>query len=174
MGMRPPIIVLPTVKELTRLFAYDPETGRLTWLALPDACRRIKVGDEAGSVSRGGYRIVIIGRRSFKVHRIVWKMMTGYDPTDQIDHADGDRANNRWSNLREATNGQNRHNTKLARNNRSGVKGVCWDGRRNVWVAYIGSGKKQTRLGRFKSFDEAVEVRQRAAAETHGEFARAA
>jgi HNH endonuclease len=43
-----------------------------------------------------------------------------------MDHVNGDRADNRWCNLREATQSQNQANTSMRADNISGYKGVCW------------------------------------------------
>jgi hypothetical protein len=50
----------------------------------------------------------------------------------------------------------------LSKNNKSGVKGVCFETRANKWRAYIGFAGEKIRLGYFSSFDEAVLARQSA------------
>jgi hypothetical protein len=167
---------LPSCEELHRLFAYDPTTGKLTWRLKPhQKAQRIQPGDDVGTVKkgRGNYLSIGIGRKYYLAHRIIWKMTTGDDPADQIDHVDGDRLNNRWNNLRPASNGQNKWNSSLSRNNKSGVKGVCWDAGHKKWKAYISIGGKQSRLGRFASIDEAAVAVNAARTKLHGEFARA-
>jgi hypothetical protein len=99
-------------------------------------------------------------------------MMTGRDPAEFIDHADGDNLNMRWSNLREATNGQNLWNAKLRSNNKSGIKGVMWDKQHKKWRSYISDGNRQIKLGRFGSIEEAARVVNDARVSLHGEFAR--
>jgi hypothetical protein len=78
------------------------------------------------------------------------------------------------ANLRLATNGQNIANSKLRRDNTSGVKGVSWDGHHKSWAATIRISGKSRRIGRFKNFDDAVQSRQAAAMNAYGEFARIA
>lgn len=164
---RAPIKTLPSVEELNRLFAYSAETGELTWKVLNPRAHMVKVGDCAGTITKRGYLQVFIRPKQYLVHRIIWKIMTGSDPVDQVDHIDGDRINNRWANLRAADNGENRWNSKIPKNNKSGVKGVCREHGR-AWVAYI----NRQRLGRFKSKQEAIDVRMAAALKQHGEFLR--
>jgi hypothetical protein len=65
---------------------------------------------------------------------LIWKMMTGEDPPQQIDHRDCDPSNNRWLNLRKATFGQNAANRPALRRSISGIKGVS--------PRYRGRGKK--------------------------------
>lgn len=100
--------------------------------------------------------------------------MTGRDPQHFVDHIDGDKLNNKWANLREADNGQNKQNGSLYRNNRSGVKGVCWDASHKAWRAYIGVNGVQRKLGRFKSINDAASAVAAERERLHGEFARAA
>lgn len=65
-------------------------------------------------------------------------------------------------------------NTKLAKNNRSGVKGVCWESGRRKWRAVITSSGDTIRLGRFDTVAEAKAAISIAREKMHGEFARAA
>lgn len=170
MGRRSDIKPLPSLERLNELFTYDPLTGELRWKSIPEKFHRAKVGDLAGTIGQKGYLVVGIGRVYYLAHRIIWKMMTGSDPIDQIDHEDTNRLNNRWLNLREADNRKNRHNTKLARNNTSGVKGVCWDKSHKAWAATI----DRKRIGRFKDKQDAIAARMKAAEELHGPFMRVA
>jgi hypothetical protein len=174
MGRRVDIKPLPSLERLNEIFVYDPESGDLRWRSIPKNFRRAKVGDLVGAVGAKGYRVVGIDRDYYYVHRIIWKMVTGQEPADLIDHEDINRLNNRWANLREATNGPNICNSRLRKDNSSGVKGVCWDKSHNAWVAYIAAGKGHKRLGRFKIKDDAIAARLKAAEELHGQFMRVA
>jgi hypothetical protein len=108
----------------------------------------------------------------YLAQRIIWKIMTGEEPTEQIDHRNGNRLDNRWSNLRAASNGQNIHNSKLRRDNTSGVKGVCWDIEAKKWSAQLAIGKRQRRIGRFSTIEAATKAINKARLELHGAFAR--
>lgn len=172
---RDDIRTLPPVEELRRLLSYDPETGVLRWLVRPHPnAKRSPPGSVAGTVGARGYLLVGIGRKQYFAHRIIWKIQTGEEPTKQIDHRDTDRLNNRWLNLRAATNGENRCNSRLPKNNRSGVKGVFWDAPHKAWRAFIGINGERRKLGRFKDFNQAVQTRRSAEQALHGEFARPA
>lgn len=174
MGKRGDIKRLPSKERLRELFAYDPATGDLRWKSIPANFNRAKVGDLVGTIGAKGYRVVGIDRVYYLAHRIIWKMVTGEDPTDQIDHEDTGRLNNRWINLRETTNGPNVCNSKLRKDNTSGVKGVCWDKSHNSWAAYIAAGNGHKRIGRFKIKEDAIAARLKAAEELHGQFMRVA
>src|SRR5687768_7944839 len=172
MGRRSDIRPLPPVERLRELFSYDPLTGVLSWKSNPKF-KGLPVG-RCGTIGRCGYLMVGIDRNYFLSHRIIWKMVTGCEPQDQIDHIDGDRLNNRFDNLREASNGQNRCNIKIQKNNKSGFKGVCWEASHKAWKAYISHNGTQRKLGRFKDLSSAVEAVRCERERLHGEFARAA
>jgi hypothetical protein len=95
-----------TQSELRALFDYDPESGILTWKVGK------RTGYAVGSVGKAGYLYVKIANvRNVRVHRVIWKWMTGEDPTLDVDHIDRVRTNNRWKNLRTLTRAQNCRNT---------------------------------------------------------------
>ena len=150
MGRRSDIKPLPSLERLNELLSYDEHTGILTWKMLPATSRsnigfNNKCGGKiAGTVGAKGYIVVGIEKKYYLAHRIIWKLMTGADPIDIVDHEDTGRGNNRWLNLREAANGPNIQN------------GVS------------------VRLGRFASIEEAASVIASARMRDHAEFARMA
>lgn len=180
MGRRSDIKPLPSLERLQELLSYDEDSGLLTWKMLPATSRSSishnnKCGGKiAGTVCARGYIMIGIGKVYYLAHRIIWKMMTGFDPLDIIDHEDTDRSNNRWSNLREAANGQNIQNSKIRKDNTSGVKGVHWDSCRRKWRAVITVNGAPIKLGRFDDFEEAKNAMLSARARLHGEFSRTA
>lgn len=145
-------------KTLKILVNYNPHTGIFTRLNYK---RLSKYGDRADTPHNKGYRQVSIENRAFLAHRLAWLYMTGKWPKNLIDHKDGVKDNNKWENLREATNSQNRHNSKVHRNNISGIKGV-----------YKIKGKYRViiGLGTFDTLEEASNVYKKAAIKLHGEF----
>lgn len=76
-----------------------------------------------------------------------------------IDHINGNRADNRKSNLRICSQQQNLCNVAIKSNNKSGIAGVCWDKKRNKWVAEIRFNYIKCFLGRYSDFADAVYVR---------------
>ena len=90
----------------------------------------------------------------------------------QVDHKDGDRANNRWDNLRLATHTQNQWNTRTRSDNSSGFKGVTRPEGRTKWHAYINENGRRKFLGSYPTAEEANQAAITARQVAHGEFAR--
>ena len=142
-----------TQKRLKELLDYDPKTGDFIWKVR--TTNSIEIGDIAGSFSHGYIQIGIYGVL-YLAHRIAWLYEYGYFPENGLDHKDRIRHHNWIDNLREASQQCNLRNTGNRKNNTSGVKGVCWDKDRNKWVARIVVNGKQSNLGGYKDFNNAV------------------
>jgi hypothetical protein len=160
-----------TAQRLREVLNYDPETGVLTRLVR--TARRIRIGDVAGNVDTRGYLRLEIDGRQYAAHRLAWLHMTGEWPPADIDHINGERTDNRWSNLRLATRAQNIRNSRRRSTNTTGFKGVSWQSARKKWVAAITVNGIKRSLGRFDCPAEAHAAYVRAAEKYHGEFARA-
>lgn len=160
-----------SVAEVRERIAYDPATGALTWRAKPARGRQI--GDALAIVDNGnGYIYAKVNRRPFAVHRLAWVIVHGYWPIE-VDHKNGDKADNRLVNLREATRSQNEMNGQRRRDNTSGYKGVGWHKCTGRWRAYIQKDGRQYSLGYHANPEAAHQAYLAAAAEHFGEFARA-
>lgn len=108
------------------------------------------------------------------IHRVILSRVLGRSlmSNEQVDHINGNSLDNRRSNLRLATNGQNGMNKGKTRRNASGYKGVYWHKRVQKWTAEIKLNKKKYHLGYFDTPEEAFEQYKKAAVELHGEFAK--
>lgn len=89
-----------------------------------------------------------------------------------IDHINGDKLDNRKSNLRICTQAQNCQNRPKKRGSKSKYKGVSWHREMKKWVANICYNKKQIRIGFYNTPEEAYKAYCLKANELHGEFAR--
>lgn len=85
-----------------------------------------------------------------------------------IDHKNRNRADNRRSNLREATDATNAMNKSPK--SISGVTGVNLNNRKNRWVAHICINRKIIHLGAFKDINDAIKARLEGEAKYFGEF----
>ncbi len=116
----------------------------------------------------GGYAKGSVEGKDQTLHRIVAKRM-GIDLSNQIDHTNGNKLDNRRENLRSATPSQNVANSDSYKNNKSGYKGVSK--RKNKWRAQIQKVGIQYHLGLFDTPEEASNAYVKAAEQLHGEFA---
>jgi hypothetical protein len=98
--------------------------------------------------------------------------MNGEIPDSLIDHKNCNRSDNRWDNLRLATNVENAHNRLIPITNKTRVKGVWYDKNKNKYTAYITSEKVRYHLGTFNSLEEAKRIRNNKTIEFHRNFAR--
>lgn len=114
------------------------------------------------SVGNHGYREGAINGRTYLAHRVIWALYCGFWPEAGIDHIDGDRLNNRISNLREADQASNCKNQAGKCTNSSGETGISWRPDRNKWRARIVVGYREIALGSFDTYDAAVAARRAA------------
>jgi uncharacterized membrane protein len=98
----------------------------------------------------------MVKKVNYRAHRICWFHTYGVWPTHDIDHINGDKSDNRISNLRDVPKSINIQNEKRARkNNASGLMGVVFRKDRNKWTATVRVNGKPKRLGSFSTPEEA-------------------
>ena len=154
-----------TAERIRTELEYNQETGSFTWLRGRQGRQKQR---EAGCIKTpDGYRRVCIDGTLYLAHRLAWLYMTDSWPADQIDHRNGIRTDNRWANLREATDAENRQNISKRIDNTSGLIGVSWENRRSKWRAYIVFGGHQKHLGMFADKHDAGIAYIKAKAEFH-------
>lgn len=174
MGRPVKFMPLPDREYLTSRLDYDPDTGVMRWKERDastfkgSSTRPPEIvskhwasryaGQAAGSIRPHGYHMTMIDGVHYMTHRLIWKIMVGDEPVE-IDHIDGDRSNNRFSNLRSVEHVVNMKNKSLYLNNKSGFPGVEFHKRDCVWVAKIGVDGGQVQLGNFETKQEAVAAR---------------
>lgn len=149
-----------TPDVLRSLLKYNPKTGKLSWKK-----RGVKgfdaqfAGKQTFLTTSNGYKIGSVMGHTFMASRVAWAIATGEMPKGEIDHINGDRADNRLRNLRDVTCTENRHNKAANKNNKSGVGGVAWITQSLKWRAYITVDKKNIILGHFSKKGDAVKAR---------------
>ena len=160
-----------TQEILKEYFHYCPLSGVWTQIKKThawDNTRRLHA--PLGYVDgRGHVHFSVFGFK-YKAHRLAWFYMTGKWPKDQIDHIDGNKTNNIFSNLREATNAENQLNRRKIKAI-SGYKGVYpykrKDGKIIKWAAQY--NKKH--LGVFLKPEDAAKVYDEYIVSINPEFA---
>jgi hypothetical protein len=159
----------PSAERIRELLDYNPLTGVFIWRNSPS--RNVPAGTIAGADCEG-YRLIRVAGGRYKGHQLAWLYMTGSWPSSQIDHEDTNRGNNIWTNLRPATNSQNKANAAKRADNKSGYKGVSWYPQTKRWRAGIGFQGRQKTIGYFSSAEKAHAAYCEAADRLFGEFAR--
>jgi hypothetical protein len=149
------------------ILEYNPRTGEFFWRI---SIATVHAGDRAGSIYANGYRYIQMEGVDYRAARVAWFMMTGEDPVVFVDHLNRIRDDDRFDNLRLATNSQNQANAWWSTNT-SGFKGVTWQKSRGQWAASITIDNKQKFLGRFNTRVEAAKAYRNAAVDAWGEFA---
>lgn len=119
-------------------------------------------GDVFGTVSGKGYFRASFNSKSWYVHRMVWLLHYGQIDDDlQIDHIDGNKQNNKLSNLRLVTACENQQNLRTV-NSSSGHKGIAISEDRKT-ICYYGTanGKrywsKRFKISDFDSLEHAID-----------------
>lgn len=147
------------IEEIKNSLVYDEETGEIKWKKCSRGRRKDLI---AGCVDKNkGYKVIRVGQATDSIllpyHRVIWALKYGLLP-EFIDHIDGDRLNNKFTNLRSVTRQENQQNRRLSSNNKSGYHGISWFKRDGTWMVKI--GKKF--LGYYKDLEDAIEVRKQA------------
>jgi hypothetical protein len=171
---------LPELKYLQECFDYNRETGELFWKVRPmhhfvdlgtyKSWNSRFSGKRISYISSVGYYAVRINESRYQVHRIIWKLEHSEDPSELIDHKDGNKLNNRITNLREATHQENNRNVNAR--NIIGVKGVTFRKNKGDYQVNITLDRKTYHLGLFETIEEASLAYQKASLEHYGEFGK--
>ncbi len=125
-----------------------------------------------------GYYHVILSMNNIKttkkIHRLVAQtFLENPDNKHCVDHIDGNRLNNKLSNLRYATISENSQNAKLSLRNKSGIKGVIFNKVVNKWHARIMIDGISIHLGLFVNEEDAIRCRIIKANQAFGIFTNA-
>jgi hypothetical protein len=142
--------------RLKEILRYHPDTGRFF---------SYKTNRFVGALDEKGYIRVLADGKLYRAHRLAWFYMSGEWPKNQIDHINGDKADNSWNNLRDVVqtlNMLNKH--KAHKNNSTYTLGVTKVGdkfyprlRINGKLIYLGTfSSLEAAEQRYKSFKKEV------------------
>lgn len=179
--------ILPDPAILRNLLTYDMESGLLFWKprdvsmfldgkhSRERTCAKWNTrfsGKQAFNIDDHGYRRGFLLGRKYSAHRVIWAICYGHWPAGEIDHIDGNPANNAFSNLRLSTHQQNSLNRKIRRDCTSGVKGISWHKASRKWRARIMTNGVRVCVGSFDSLADAENAICEYRTIAHGTFAR--
>jgi len=96
------------------------------------------------------YRAVMIGGKRFQLHRVIWEAFNGPIPEGaEIDHINGDKADNRLENLRLSCRRMNQRAYRNLQGGSSKYRGVSWYKSAKKWKAQIQHNGKHTHIGYY-------------------------
>lgn len=148
-----------TQSELKSLLTYNPQTGIFIWNI---SRGKQKKGNIAGSLNGKGYLRIIINSKEYLSHRLVFLYMNGKMPTEEVDHINRNKIDNRYLNLRLVSHKENHLNKGVFRNNKVGLSGIEFNKAKNQWRVRIQKDKKRYFLGYFDDLEVAKEARRKA------------
>ena len=154
-------------KELLNEY-FEYRDGELFW---KKKGKGIQTGNVAGCLDTNGYYKVRIHGKMHGIHRVIFAMHYGYFPKN-ADHIDGNPANNKIENLREATTAQNAWNTTNHSRNTSGYKNVLFRKDRKKWACRFRVNGKDIMRGYFDTPEEANSYAEILRKQFHGEYAK--
>ena len=153
------------IAVLHEALQYNPDSGVLTWKERPRnhfasvgawlRWNKQFSGTRAGA-NHGRYRQVCVNAVRMKEHRVVWAMVHGFWPPEEIDHINRNGHDNRIDNLRSCSRGENCRNRSTFKNNVLGVRCVRFD--KGKYIVRIQRGGVRRTVGRFDSLEEAKVV----------------
>lgn len=154
-----------TTAMLCKVIDYDAETGIFTWRNSSGG--HALQGKQAGAQTPSGYIRIAIAKKRYYAQQLAWLHAKGEWPKGTIDHINGDKADNRMSNLREAWHDENCQNQRKAHShNKAGILGVSLraDGKYSAEIMVDG---KRRYLGRYATAKDAESAYLKAKQELH-------
>jgi hypothetical protein len=160
-------------EEVYKALMYDCFTGEFRWSENAEDLSHMPAvsierfrGRIAGTINNG-YLQICLKQKVYRAHRLAWLMTYEKWPDGEIDHIDGNRANNRILNLRDVTPSENCRNMRLSPRSTTGFVGVSVIKKTGKYRASIKLNGKMFNLGHYDTIDEAIEARK-SQSEIHG------
>lgn len=122
-------------------------------------------------IGNHGYRNGSFMGKTVLAHRIVFLLSNCHLP-EYVDHINGDRLDNRPSNLRQTTASGNSANSKSRAGAKSKHLGVGWSNTHGKWMANITHNGAAKYIGIYTCQNEAAAAYNQLAKKLHGDFAR--
>jgi len=142
--MRKPI---PYTQEQLHDLFEEKEPGVLYYRTTGSG--RKDISNPAGNRLRAGYHQIWIKCIRYQRHRLIWKMHTGQEPPEVVDHIKGIEVGDMFDNLQVSNCSHNLHKAKKRKTNTSGCTGVSWNKALKKWQASIYFNGKAKHLGYF-------------------------
>lgn len=147
-----------SIDRMRQFLDYDPDTGKFVWLKKRTMNSTANVGDEAGSIDENGYRRLMFDGKKIRAHRLAFLFM-GMAMPEQVDHINGDRSDNRWSNLRPSSAQVNPKNACRRKDSRTAVTGVTFSKQHGKWKVRVNRAGVTEYLGLFSNLLDAAAAR---------------
>lgn len=160
-----------SIERLREVLDFSPETGIFRWKVSLNG--RSPVGSSPQTVANG-YYVLSIDRCRFYQHRLAWFYVNSAWPAELIDHIDGDKRNNRISNLRLASPSQNYGNGRSYGNGKF-ARGVSFDKRNTAascWIAKAKDHNSWVRIGSFPTEELAAAAYEKYCLDKWGNYLR--
>jgi len=162
-----------TYEEISEVLLCNPSTGRFFWLPRP---RSMFLSEEhqtswnkenawsecEATINENGYKVIYVLGFCILAHRAAWLLYYGKWPENIVDHINGDRGENKKSNLRDVSHAENMKNRRIPSHNKSGIMGVHWHKASSRWRATIGVDGSVQYIGSFSNLGDAANARKEA------------
>lgn len=159
-----------TLARLKEVLYYHPESG--DFVRLENRASHW-VGRQAGTPTLNGYIKIAVDCELYLAQRLAVFYMTGHWPVN-ADHADMDKMNNVWSNIRSCSFANNRQNVGPPCTNTSGLKGIRWYPRYAKWHVQLRANGRRYHLGYWEDIHDAIAAYAQGLITFHRDFARVA